>query len=136
MVKGWEIIDQFIEEMKQDDIAYFIKLKQLKKEIGYNAWVKKVADGEITKTDSAIIRNSDEYIKDLVEKDAEARKIKIQKQVAEKVGNILECDLQRNENGGFDGKIRGDKGQIYIETIVAGGYNIQRAHYRTLIKEG
>lgn len=134
MVEGWEIIDQFIEEMKKDDIKYFADLKALKKEIGYDAWVKKIALGEITKTDSTIIRNTDEYIAKLVKKDAEARKAKILKQVSVKVGNILECDLQRNENGGFDGKIKGDKGQIYIETIVAGGYNIQRAHYRTLIK--
>ena len=47
------------------------------------------------------------------------------------VGNISR--LEYNSNRGFDGTIRGEKGNININTIIAGGYNIQKLHYRTLI---
>lgn len=52
----------------------------------------------------------------------------------DKIGNITEVvRLALNNNRGFDGLFKGDKGSINISTILAGGYNIQRLHYRTLV---
>lgn len=53
--------------------------------------------------------------------------------IKDKIGNILEVKkLEFNNNRGFDGIIKGEKGTININTILAGGYNIQKLHYRTL----
>lgn len=49
------------------------------------------------------------------------------------VGNVIEVNnLRSNGNRGFDCSIHGEKGNININTIVAGG-EVQRMHYRTLI---
>ena len=50
------------------------------------------------------------------------------------VGNVEDIvRLEYNSNRGFDGTIRGEKGTVNINTIIAGGYNVQKLHYRTLI---
>jgi len=52
----------------------------------------------------------------------------------DKIGNVLEIiSLNYNPNKGMDGTIKGEKGNVNIDTILAGGYNIQKLHYRTLI---
>ena len=52
----------------------------------------------------------------------------------DKIGNVLEIiSLNYNPNKGMDGTIKGEKGSVNIDTILAGGYNIQKLHYRTLI---
>lgn len=40
-----------------------------------------------------------------------------------------------NQNGELNGIIIGTNGKVRIETISAGGYNIQRFHYRVLLKK-
>ena len=50
------------------------------------------------------------------------------------IGNVENISrLKYNSNRGFDGTIKGEKGSVNIDTILAGGYNIQKLHYRTLI---
>lgn len=50
------------------------------------------------------------------------------------IGNIQKVEyLKSNSNRGMDGRFSGDRGTIDINTILAGGYNIQKLHYRTLV---
>lgn len=52
------------------------------------------------------------------------------------VGSIKEIRrLEYNSNRGMDGTIEGTKGTVGINTVLAGGYNIQKLHYRTLIQK-
>ncbi len=54
--------------------------------------------------------------------------------VTEHVGNITDVsNLRVGYDGGLNGIIIGDQGKAKVETIVAGGYNIQCRHYRCLV---
>ena len=55
-------------------------------------------------------------------------------QVSEKIGEITDAShLSIGEKGEINGIIVGTNGKAKIETIGAGGYNIQRYHFRTLV---
>lgn len=57
------------------------------------------------------------------------------KKVEAKAGKIKSAKyLQTNEKGNIDGYLICEKGNLDIETIGAGGYNIQKYHFRTLMK--
>jgi len=52
------------------------------------------------------------------------------------VGDIVKIKkLEYNGHRGMDGIIEGTKSTVSINTILAGGYNIQKLHYRTLIQK-
>ena len=60
----------------------------------------------------------------------------IVKRTTEIVGQITDASALRvNNKGNLDGFITGIKGTVKVETIGAGGYNIQAFHFRTLIHE-
>ena len=49
-------------------------------------------------------------------------------------GNVTDASgLYMGHDGTINGIIVGDKGKAKVETIVAGGWNIQIAHYRVLV---
>ena len=74
----------------------------------------------------------DEIIKTL-NYDAKFRLTKLIFQIKDKTGEVIACNISKNDNGGFDGIIEGVKGNAILQTIIAGG-PIQQLHYRTLIK--
>lgn len=52
------------------------------------------------------------------------------------IGTITDAGgLEVGGKGDLNGIIKGEKGAVRLETIGAGGYNIQRFHFRTLINE-
>ncbi|HCM90611.1 MULTISPECIES: hypothetical protein [Vagococcus] len=63
------------------------------------------------------------------------QKISIVVKSYERVGEIKDIKFGRlGSDGTFNGTVIGEKGTANIETILAGGYNIQRLHYRVLVK--
>lgn len=72
-------------------------------------------------------------------KDADTLVLNLIDRVVERVGQITDCRGLRldSDNRGFtiiNGRIIGTKGTVRIESIGAGGYNIQRYHIRVLVK--
>lgn len=83
------------------------------------------------------IRNEEERLVWL-EKDLEAEKkakmLDLINRINAVVGTITDAQyLSVSPEGNLNGYITGEKGKAKIETIGAGGYNIQCFHYRTLI---
>ncbi len=75
-------------------------------------------------------------IREIIEKDKENKILSLIKRVENITGKITDAKhLKVNEKGELDGVVIGDKGKARIETISAGGYNIQVFHYRLLVKE-
>ena len=73
------------------------------------------------------LRNVDQAVKD--------QKIKIITKTYDKVGKIVDVAFGKiGFDGSFNGIVIGEKGSVNIETILAGGYNIQKLHYRVLVK--
>lgn len=72
----------------------------------------------------------------LVEREAVAKEKMLIARVNKAVGIILEAKaLYVGVNGELNGYIKGENGTCKIETIYAGGYNIQCLHYRVLVKK-
>ena len=76
-----------------------------------------------------------EEIKKYVEQHISDMGVQISYRVNAKCGKIIDAsDLYISINGQLNGKIVGEKGTAKVETITAGGYNIQVLHYRVLVK--
>ena len=62
------------------------------------------------------------------------QKIKIVTRTFKKVGKIVDISFATIGNdGSFNGIVIGENGTANIQTVLAGGYNIQRLHYRVLV---
>lgn len=79
-------------------------------------------------------KDSQEQIVKNIERESIAKEQMLIKRVNKAVGTILKSiTLNVGINGELNGIIEGIKGKCKIETIYAGGYNIQCLHYRVLI---
>jgi hypothetical protein len=123
-----EQADKFNEE-RSSGVDYKLLLNTYDKEIVEFARVLK----EYNNTQ---FENRLQKITKFVEKDVESKRNTLIKKVEKIVGQIEDASkLQINHQGELDGIIKGNKGIAKIETISAGGYNIQRRHYRVLVKQ-
>lgn len=75
-------------------------------------------------------------LKKELEQDKKAKYDDIINRTNKIVGTITDATALRvGEKGELNGVIKGDRGAARVETIGAGGYNIQCFHFRTLIHE-
>lgn len=73
-------------------------------------------------------------LNELLEKEKEARYWDLINRITEVAGEIQDAsDLRMSPKGNIDGFVTGSKNKVHIETIGAGGYNIQCFHYRVLV---
>jgi hypothetical protein len=74
------------------------------------------------------------YLEKELEADRKAKMIDLIHRVNEVVGTIIDASgLRIDPKGNLNGIIVGEKGKAKVETIGAGGYNIQVFHFRTLV---
>ena len=82
------------------------------------------------------LKDRNERIEKLIQKEAESKEKMLIARVNKAVGIIVEAlELKVGVNGELNGYIKGEKGTCKIESIYAGGYNIQCLHYRVLVKK-
>lgn len=68
-----------------------------------------------------------------MEREMRSRMLDLAQRIGEHVGKITDAQGLHIQNGEIAGVIYGEKGSVSIQTIGAGGYNIQRFHFRTLV---
>lgn len=94
------------------------------------AFVEKYGKGT-----AEIVAYSFYRIDEILEKDAKSRITKLIAKVEKKAGKIVDArDLYFGSDGTLNGVVVGEKETVHVETILAGGYNIQCLHYRVLVK--
>ena len=79
--------------------------------------------------------NLEKLEKDL-NREADAKYDKLLEQVISITGQITDVsNLKVGEKGELNGYVLGEKGKAKVQTIGAGGYNIQCFHFRTLVRK-
>ena len=80
--------------------------------------------------------NYETAINKYLEKEVSRKRDNFIKKVEKISGEILDVsDLKMSFNMEINGIVIGDKGKVKVNTIFAGGYNIQCLHFRVLVKE-
>ena len=143
-------IKDFINQWKVRAIDYYnnalVEYKKEKQELKYfNVWNgdynKKMREliekyGKWVVGDLALRspKDAEEQIIKNIERDAIKKEQMLIKRVNKAVGTIVKSiTLNVGVNGELNGIIEGVNGKCKIETIYAGGYNIQCLHYRVLV---
>ena len=69
-----------------------------------------------------------------LDKEVESKYKALVARITEKAGEIEDASgLYIANNGEINGLVKGTKNTVRVETITAGGYNIQILHYRVLV---
>lgn len=75
------------------------------------------------------------FLKRTIDNEMRSKMFDLAQRIGEKVGRITDAAGLHVQNGEIAGVIYGENGSATIQTIGAGGYNIQRFHFRTLVHQ-
>lgn len=77
----------------------------------------------------------DETLEKMLDQEVQNRRVDLFTRCSAVCGVITDAsNLRIGNNGSINGYVVGDAGKACVETILAGGYNIQCLHYRVLVK--
>lgn len=136
-------IEEFLEKYRVASIKFHTeKVEGLKswrrapetKAMGYADRCRYVQ--EHFRTDTIVyVERGPEYLENDIKKDVDAKRQIFMTRIKDKTGEIYSTMLRVGMNGEINGTVRGEKGVVTVETIGAGGWNIQQFHFRVLVKE-
>lgn len=124
---------ELAEKIVASDIKHRERMYQDDKEMEYRDFIEKYS---YTEREYYMGRSQKDF-EEMVKRDAQAEAkwwiLDLISRVEKKVGEITEWKLWFTSKA-LNGYVVGTKGSAVIETIIAGGYNIQRRHNRVLVK--
>lgn len=136
-------IEEFLEKYRVASIKFHTeKVEELKswrrapetKAMGYADRCRYVQ--KHFRTDTIVYaERGPEYLENDIKKDVDAKRQIFMTRIKDKTGEIYSTMLRVGMNGEINGTVRGEKGVVTVETIGAGGWNIQQFHFRVLVKE-
>jgi DNA repair exonuclease SbcCD ATPase subunit len=121
-----ELYNKLIEQDKKlrDDIVNYFR------NFGKTDTIKKYGKVNF----NMFINATDKDIEKLCEKDAEYYVFDLIDRVTNKIGKITDYSKLFVNGPAINGRVFGERGSVYLETIIAGG-PVQRLHYRVLLKK-
>lgn len=133
--------EQLVAEWDKWDIRRRDRLQKVYREVGYEAFFKGTPEKNHWDTHTY----ADYQFKNLTNEEIHESNVKFARQevldlyirVKDITGEVTDWSAvgleQGNELPVLTGMVVGKEGKAYVETILAGGYNIQRLHIRTLV---
>ena len=115
-----------IEKIEKEDAKWYDEHSPKAKAMDY-----KERDNTYGRVMGDVLRLKREEALKVFAADRRARYRKVVKAVNGKIGKPVKASLELNENGGLDGYIVGEEAVANFTTFGAGGWNIQRFHFRT-----
>lgn len=119
---------ELVEEWVASDIRAREAMIQKKKELSYKDFRKLYRY-----TEEESLRHTDEEFRKIEEREADMWLINLYNRVKEITGEVTDCRYLHWGGKCLDGYVVGKAGKAKVETIGAGGYNIQRYHLRVLV---
>lgn len=124
--------EHFVENWDEYDKKMRAHYRAKYEELGYREWWQR-----FNGSNYQLMNSSDEQIHKNNLRDAENLIIDLYNRVKDVTGEVTGWDVRLDiGNGGFTvltGIVTGKEGKASVESIEAGGYNIQRLHIRTLV---
>lgn len=141
-----EVVDLLATEWTEWDVRDRERMKKMKAELpeykygmtkeerdeyykAYNDFRKAFPvsrENDLKQSDEYLYKKNEDtatvYVKDLIHR------------IKDRVGEITNLQNVHFSGKALNGYVEGTLGKVYLETILAGGYNIQRLHYRVLVK--
>ena len=118
-----------LKEIKKDIVQLITKFNQNQQKI-----VQYMVEHQIPLYYSIYANKDDQQLSEEAEYNAYVLVYNLYSRVIEYVGEVKEItDIEINDNGDMTATVFGSKKGAYMQTIIAGGYNIQRRHYRILV---
>jgi hypothetical protein len=133
--------EQLVAEWDRWDIERRERLSKVYKEVGYKVFMKGTPEKHFwdahTHADYQFMSLTDEEIHNDNVKWARAEVLDLYRRVKDVTGEVTDWTGIGLEQGNMlpvlTGVVVGKEGKASVETILAGGYNIQRLHIRTLV---
>lgn len=137
-----EMQNQLVTEWDRWDNERKAKLASVYKKVGYTAFFKGTEENgyrdKHTYADYEFLNMTSEKIHESNMELAKAEIIDLYNRVKEKTGEVTDWSGIELRNGNsfpvLTGWVSGAEGSAFVETVIAGGYNIQRRHIRVLVK--
>lgn len=123
-----ELQNQLVERWNAYDFERKNNLETMYKELGYRNFIEKYK-----RTDYEFMHISDDDIVKANERDAKELIIDLYYRINHITGEVTSWSTLYCSGGVLNGIVTGKEGKAKIETISAGGYNIQRHHIRVLV---
>lgn len=126
---------ELVERWDRWDMRHRDHIKACRSEMSYEEWCKTFSANDRM----SFMYLTDEQIHKYNEQDAKVLILNLYKRVKAITGEVTDwsgitCEMG-NMGAVLTGYVVGKEGRAEVETILAGGYNIQRLHVRTLVHE-
>ena len=135
-------IDTFLAEYKEGMIAYYAQIRKDARAYydtergtpGYYEAQEVFYNHTNRDTSLATEYSADSLLK-IIDKDIALRKVRFVNTITKKLGtDIQSSELSIGVDGSVNGFVKGVDNSVSVYSILAGGYNIQKLHYRVLVR--